>query len=240
MGNSDNSPNDGKLSLETAAPVWSNILSEVSQGLPMASFDAVRPDGLVQAKVDAFTGLLPGPFTSRTVTEWFTQDTVPTRVDDSKVTLEIDSATGLRWQDGCTGPMVTRGYLDLSKLEANYPGSDAWAPYTKGWIDRAAKGSGVRGGPESTRTSYFYNGGFAPFGRTWGAAFAPAGTCEPLPPPDPCDPSASPGPGASVDPSAPPTPEPSPCPSPEPEPTGSPGPGPTAQPSKQPGPSPSG
>ena len=32
MGNSDNTPNDGKLSLDTSAPLWSAILSEVSQG----------------------------------------------------------------------------------------------------------------------------------------------------------------------------------------------------------------
>ena len=32
MGNSDNSPNDGKLSLETSAPLWSAILTEVSKG----------------------------------------------------------------------------------------------------------------------------------------------------------------------------------------------------------------
>jgi peptidoglycan glycosyltransferase len=237
MGNSDNTPNDGKLSLETAAPVWSNILSEVSAGLPLASFDATRPASLVRAEVDAFTGLLPGPSTRRTVEEWFIADTVPTKVHDSQVTLEVDSVTGLRWQEGCAGPPVTRGYLDLSKLEATYPGSEAWVTYTKGWIDRAARGSGVRGGPESTRTSYFYNGGFTPFGRTWGAAFPPSGTCEPLPPPDPCDPSNQPGPDASVDPNASLAPAPIECPSPEPEPepTGSSGP----QPSKKPDPSPS-
>ena len=32
MGNSDNSPNDGKLSLDTSAPLWSAILTEVSKG----------------------------------------------------------------------------------------------------------------------------------------------------------------------------------------------------------------
>ena len=34
MGNSDNSPNDGKLSLDTSAPLWSAILSDVSKGMP--------------------------------------------------------------------------------------------------------------------------------------------------------------------------------------------------------------
>ena len=40
------------------------------------------------------------------------------------------------------------------------------------WGARAARGSGVRGGPKGTRTAYFYNGAFAPFGRSWGAPFA--------------------------------------------------------------------
>jgi membrane peptidoglycan carboxypeptidase len=35
LGNSDNSPNDGKLSLDTSAPLWSAILSDVSRGLPV-------------------------------------------------------------------------------------------------------------------------------------------------------------------------------------------------------------
>ncbi len=34
MGNSDNSPNDGKLSLDTSAPLWSAILTDISEGLP--------------------------------------------------------------------------------------------------------------------------------------------------------------------------------------------------------------
>ena len=38
LGNSDNSPNDGKLSLDTSAPLWSAILSDVSKGMPIARF----------------------------------------------------------------------------------------------------------------------------------------------------------------------------------------------------------
>ena len=38
MGNSDNSPNDGKLSLDTSAPLWSAIMTEVSKGMKIAQF----------------------------------------------------------------------------------------------------------------------------------------------------------------------------------------------------------
>jgi len=55
MGNSDSTPNDGKLSLDTSAPLWSAILSEVSKGYPVDKFSRVKPKGLVTAKVDAFT-----------------------------------------------------------------------------------------------------------------------------------------------------------------------------------------
>jgi hypothetical protein len=48
----------------------------------------------------------------------------------------------------------------------------------------------VRGGPEGTRTAYFHDGRFAPFGRTWGARFAPSKECPLAPvvtPPPVCD-----------------------------------------------------
>jgi hypothetical protein len=186
MGNSNNEPNDGKLSLDTAAPLWSRILRDVSKGMPIASFRDARPKGLDVVEVDAHTGMLPGPFTKRTVEELFVKGTVPTERDDTRRGVAIDAATGLLWQDGCTGPRITRGVLDLSDVEAAYP---IWQKYNRGWIARAARGQGVPGGPEGTRTSYFYDGAFQPFGPGWGGGFAPSKVCEPLPPsPPPCDP----------------------------------------------------
>ncbi|HWP63410.1 MAG TPA: transglycosylase domain-containing protein [Candidatus Binatia bacterium] len=204
MGNSNNEPNKGSLSLDSSAPLWSRIMTEVSKGLPFARFRDSRPSGIVTAKIDAHSGLLPGPFTTRTIDEIFIQGTVPTKVDDTKVALEIDSATGLLWQEGCAGPPVTQGFLDLSRVEANFP---EWQKANNAWIERARRGVGVAGGPRRTRTMYFYNRAFAPFGRTWGAPFAPTETCTPLPSP-------SPSPEPSCDPLAPET-----CPSLPPEPS---------------------
>ena len=42
MGNSDNTPNDGKLSLDTSAPLWSAILTEVSKGEKIATSSRPR------------------------------------------------------------------------------------------------------------------------------------------------------------------------------------------------------
>ena len=201
MGNSDNTPNDGKLSLETSAPLWSAILTEISRGTPIASFKA--PSGLETVEVDAFTGLKPGPFTSTTVKELYIKGTVPTQKETSRVSLAIDSASGLLWQDGCAGPKVTKGFFNLNEVDAGFPD---WQKADRNWGARAARGAGVRGGPKGTRTAYFYGTGFFPFGRTWGAAFPPKDTCTIVPvTPPPCDPLLLP-PGATPCPSIMPSP----------------------------------
>ena len=209
MGNSDNSPNDGKLSLDTSAPLWSAILAEVSKGEKIAQFKP--PADVVTATVDTYTGLKPGPYTHKTIQEFFLPGTVPTQKETVRAGRAIDSATGLLWQDGCAGPKVTRGYFDLSEVESNFP---AWQRANAAWGARAARGSGVRGGPKGTRTSYFYSSSFAPFGHTWGAPFAPTQLCPLYTPPIFCDPFA-------------PTPDPAlpaptcvPAPSSTPSPTG--------------------
>lgn len=253
MGNSNNEPTKS-LSLDSAAPLWSRIMRDVSKGLPIADFADARPGGLKQVAVDAQSGMLPGPYTSRTVNEWFISDAVPREADTTKVAVEIDEATGNLWQEGCTGPMITEGFLDFSSVEAAFP---QWRPFTDGWAERAAKGVGVAGGPAKTKTKtmYFYSGGFAPFGKSWGAPFPPTETCEPVASPPPCDPFWTPDPSASLDPAATPTPciptptpEPSPSPTPKPgkpsptpapEPSPSPKPKPTKPPDPTPGPSPS-
>jgi membrane peptidoglycan carboxypeptidase len=180
MGNSDNSPNDGKLSLDTSAPLWSAIISDVSKGMPIEGFARTKPKGLVTAKVDAFTGMKPGPTTRKTVDELFIPGTEPTRAATITVTADVDAATGLLWRDGCAGPMVTRSFIDLSRAESGFP---AWQKADAAWQARAARGSGVAGGPKHTRTSYFYGGGFYPYGTSWGGQFAPTKKCPIAPPP---------------------------------------------------------
>jgi membrane peptidoglycan carboxypeptidase len=189
MGNSDNTPNLRKLSYESSAPVWSRILTEISQDLPIAKFK--RPDGIVDVTVDAFSGLLPGPGTVKTVKEIFIKGTQPTRRDNLHVQAQIDEATGLLWQDGCTGPMSTKMFLDFSQAEERFP---QWQRFTQEWAQRAARGVGVVGGPKRTRTMYFYNLSFHPFGATWGGKFKPTDVCQPV---VECPPGVQPTPGPS-------------------------------------------
>jgi hypothetical protein len=109
----------------------------------------------------------------KTIKEIYIKGTEPTRKDNLHVEAQIDAATGLLWQDGCTGPMVTKTFLDFSQAEERFP---QWQPYTQEWAQRAARGPGVAGGPKHTRTSYFYNSSFHPFGRP-GAARSSRRTC---------------------------------------------------------------
>jgi membrane peptidoglycan carboxypeptidase len=201
MGNSNNAPNTDTLSLSSSAPLWSRIMRDVSRGMPIATW--TKPSGLVTATVDAFSGMKPGPFTRKTVKEIFIKGTQPTDTDDMRRAVEIDAATGDLWRDGCAGPKRTIGALDFGHVEENFP---TWQKYDRAWAKRAARGPGVAGGPERTRTAYFYSGSFAPFGRSWGGSFAPSRVCKPpAPTPPPCDnpfglfcssePPASPPPG---------------------------------------------
>ena len=183
MGNSDNSqPPKGVVALESAASLWQSFLTQASKGTPIATFS--RPPGLVQASVDAFSGMRPGPFTTRSVKEWFIEGTVPNQVDNTKIGVEIDAATGKLWQEGCVGPKEVTAALNLGGVESEF---SSWAKYNQGWLARAEKGSGVTGGPERTRTTYFYESGvWNPFGKTWGAPFAPTELCEiPVATPEP-------------------------------------------------------
>ncbi|HEY5628303.1 MAG TPA: penicillin-binding transpeptidase domain-containing protein, partial [Candidatus Limnocylindrales bacterium] len=212
MGNSDNSPNSGRLSLDSSAPLWSAIMSEIAQGMPIENFARVKPAGLVTATVDAFTGMKPGPTTRKTVTEMYLPGTDPTTSAKVAVTVNVDAATGLLWQAGCAGPMVARSFIDFSNIEAGWP---AWQKADIAWQARAARGPGVAGGPKNTRTSYFYGQGFFPFGATWGGSFAPTRKCSVVPvTPPPATPCISLDPLAPCPSAPPPTPTPVPTPTP--------------------------
>jgi len=206
MGNSDAAPVQPVLSTTSTAPLWNKIITEVTKGTPIAKFQ--EPNGIVERKVDAWSGTVPGPGTVQTVTEMFikgTENSLPNdNMHDSK---DIDSATGKLWEDGCTGPKVSKEFLDFSQVEPRFP---QWQKYTEEWAARAAKGPGVRGGPKRTPTTYFFDGFLVPFGRTWGGKFAPTEVCSPV---VPCEPGGGP-----------PTPAPTgivvePCPTPGPTPT---------------------
>ena len=124
-GNSDNTvvstPGNPVFSIDVTTYVWQGFMQAASRNWEIRDFR--RPKGLKEATVDAFTGLKPGPFKSKTVREMFIDGTQPTQVDRTKVGMQIEKETGTRWQEGCVGTPVTRGFLDLSGVESGYP---AW------------------------------------------------------------------------------------------------------------------
>ena len=223
LGNSDADIVNSIPSTVSSAPLWNRIITDATKGTPITDFK--RPDGIVEMDVDTWSGLRPGPGTVSTVRELFidgTQDSI--RRDDMHSAQAIDGATGLLWDEGCTGPKEERLFLDFSNVESRFP---KWQKANRAWAERAARGSGVYGGPDRTPTSYFWIPGYNPFGRTWGGRFAPSKVCTAQPPI--CE---EPGGG-------PPTPEPSvivPCvtvpppPSEGPQPTKPGGPKPTKTP----------
>ena len=84
-----------------------------------------RPDGLQQATVDPWTGLLAGPGATRTVDELFLSGTAPT------ATLPQDARCG-------------EAVLQNAGFEKDHEG---WLAADRAWLKRAARGAGVRGGP---------------------------------------------------------------------------------------------
>ncbi len=213
-GNSDNSPvstvQHPLASLDVPTYVWQGFLDDVTRTWPIQDF--VKPTGITTMSVDAYSGLRPGPFTTRTVSELFVTGTQPTQVDNLRQPLQVVPSPAGKgyelWQASCgdNPKPQTMGFLDFSNVETDHP---AWHAADLAWAARAARGAGVVGGPQHTRTTFFYNLVYEPFGQTWGAPFPPSVTCTAAPP--------SPTPGASLPPGAsgaPPSAAPTPTPTP--------------------------
>jgi membrane peptidoglycan carboxypeptidase len=170
-GNSDNSlvstAKAPLFSIDVSTYVWQGFLQEASADWPVEDF-AAPSDGLTQADVDPWTGLLArsgGP----AVKEWFISGTEPKD----------------RLASGVCGDAIL-GQVGYESRFSN------WLAADRDWLRRAETGVGTAGGPDRSRTSYFYNGRFQPFGKSWGpllggegcASPSPSPSCIPLPTPD--------------------------------------------------------
>ena len=210
-GNSDNSlvstAKAPLFSIDVSTYVWQGFLQEASATWPVADFTP-PPDGLTQAKIDPWTGLLAtsgGP----SITEWFISGTEPKD----------------RLPTGVCGDAVL--------TQVGYEGRfNNWLTADRDWLRRAEIGAGTAGGPDKSRTSYFYNGRFQPFGASWGPVFggqgcaspSPSPSCIPLPTPDASGliPSIDITPSAESSPAGSEAPVALPCPTPSEEPSVSP------------------
>jgi membrane peptidoglycan carboxypeptidase len=219
-GNSDNSlvstPSRPIFSIDVATYVWQGFLQEASAKWPVTNFDRPK-DGLVQVKIDPFTGFKADTSTRNAVNEWFIAGTEPKDILPAN-TCGVDVIAAVN-------------------VETSH---DTWMQADRDWLRRAERGPGVSGGPNHDRTAYFYNGLFHPYGSSWGVVVggtcgqpSPTPSCFVVPTPDPSgvtpsfevptpDPStgiaAQPCPPASAPPSVAPSVEPTP-PASEPPPT---------------------
>jgi membrane peptidoglycan carboxypeptidase len=191
MGNSDHSyPRSRKpaTSLTGAAPLWRAFMRDYTKDWAVTSFR--RPKGLVKAKIDAWSGGRPGPWTRDTTTAWFIRGTQPGGKN------AIDPA-GLLYRAACGGWRV-----DPVKAEV---GPASWRLDVANWLSRARRGVGVTGKYDSS-TAYFWGES------SWGGPLA--GACyRPRPEQDR-------GERGSDDKKKPPKPGGEPTPSPTPAPTG--------------------
>jgi membrane peptidoglycan carboxypeptidase len=218
MGNSDNSPPlGGDVSIVAAdgpGRVWSSFLRELSRGWPIAQFPP-PPAGIVATTIDAWSGGTPGPWTRDTRTEYFIDGTQPGSAG------QIDPP-GLLYDQQCG-----RWFVNIAKAEAGEP--QRWIDADTDWMDRARRGTGIRG-VNGGRTAHL-------FGRDdWGGYIAPV-DCSSLPTPSPppdATPTPSALPGATDNPGASPAPGPADTPAPTPAPQAQLAPQPGAGPSPAP------
>ncbi|MFH1155764.1 MAG: PBP1A family penicillin-binding protein [Pseudomonadota bacterium] len=67
----------GETGSRAASPIWLGYMKEALEGKPVRAFNV--PEGVVFAKIDAKTGLLPIDESEETIFECFKEGTVPTR-----------------------------------------------------------------------------------------------------------------------------------------------------------------
>jgi membrane peptidoglycan carboxypeptidase len=209
VGNSDFSDIKDVFAADGPTFIWHDYMAEVTAANELPSRDFPRPADIVSVEVDALTGMLPGEFTTETVTEDFAAGHQPTQRDSLHVKLMIEEATGKIWQPGCGDPVPAtpepgaspgpqapeeKVYLNLVDYEGSHP---TWEEANRIWIERyLGKESQV---PRSPTPAF-------------DAPLAPVETCTPGE-----IPTSTPSPSPSPTPS--PTPIPTPAPTPEPLPS---------------------
>ena len=218
-GNSDNSlistSGTPVYSIDVTTHVWQGFMLEATKGWGINAFKA--PSGIQRVAVDPWTGLAANPG-GPSVSELFLSGTAPAALP--------------------AGTTCGAAVLQVAGFEASH---DNWMAADLGWLDRAAQGAGVVGGPQHTPTSYFYAPFYTPYGPSWGALGGGTNCASPSPSAS-IDPCASPLPGESPPaPAGPGTPSEAPsCPapsdngSPVPSDNGSPSIGPSEPPSPTP------
>ncbi|MGD8703191.1 MAG: penicillin-binding protein, partial [Desulfosarcina sp.] len=75
----------GETGSRTASPIWLGFMDAILKDKPVRMFQV--PEGVVFAKIDARTGLLPLPESQKTRFECFKEGTVPTEYTQQPDTI---------------------------------------------------------------------------------------------------------------------------------------------------------
>ena len=159
---------DPLFSIDVSTYVWQGFLNEATAKWPETNF-ARRPTASSGHKIDPWTGMLAS-----------SDDRRSTNGSSSATEPKAALGRGQRAASTSSSPSTSRRSFD------------GWMKADRDWLRRAERGPGVAGGPDRTRTAYFYNSGFHPYGASWGALVggkcgepSPSPTCFPIPTPDP-------------------------------------------------------
>ena len=216
VGNSDFTAIQDVFAADGPTFIWHDYMAEVAALNELPIRDFARPEGVTEETVDAISGLLPGEFTTSTVTEIFRADRAPTEQDTLHRELRIEAETGKIWQEGCgdfeavepsgqpdpsaePAPPEAREevHLDLAGWEAE---RETWEEANVAWIEEWTSRE------EELNTTVR-----TPFPGPIDAPLAPTEDCTPGEVP-----TSTPSPSPSPTPSPTPTPAPTPVPTPIP------------------------
>jgi membrane peptidoglycan carboxypeptidase len=196
MGNSNHRPatideNVDLFAIDGPGKIWREFLDDYMNGKPAPNFR--RPSkGLVSATIDAYSGGAPGPWTRKTVQEYFLSGTQP----GSRGAID---KPGLLYSQKCGMWMV-----DPVKAEPR----ERWKDDVRDWARRARRGQGVASRVFGTITLHLEDRS------SFGGPVTDGGGC-PTPKPTPLPTAEAPGPD---DPDPEPTRRPRATPTPEPTP----------------------
>ncbi len=94
VGNADGLPMEHISGVTGAGPVWHEVMLAAHRGLPARPF--ARPEGVVETRICAEGGMLPGPNCPAARLERFVAGTQPTSPDDTHLAVRIDPQLGCR------------------------------------------------------------------------------------------------------------------------------------------------
>ncbi|MFC1749861.1 penicillin-binding protein [Pseudomonadota bacterium] len=142
----NNKAEDGNLTAlaegySAAGPIWKQYMTEALAEVPSEDFPV--PEGIKQVTVASASGLLPGPNTpeDQQVLEVFASFSVPTDVDNSYLTAEVDTRNGQLSNKYCPDDFVeNKSFVNFQPI-ADY---EEWKIGIDKWVETALE-DGVEG-----------------------------------------------------------------------------------------------